>query len=76
MYGNGAKTGTAAIAAMRRLILKVLTVGLSGFIVAVAGPAARGTVARRFVAAARRAIAATASASALPSLSNNLFKMF
>ena len=73
---NGAKTGMAAMVAMLRPILRVLTVGLTGFIVAVAGAATIGAVARRFAATPRRAIASSSSASALPSLSNNLFKMF
>ena len=74
--GNGAKTGKEAIAAMLRLILRVLTVGLTGLIVAVAGTASGGSVARRFATTARRAFASITSAFASPSLSNNLFKMF
>ena len=55
------------------VILRVLTVGLAGFFVAVAVTTARGTVARRIAATTRRAIATTTSAFASPSLSNNLF---
>ena len=73
---NGAKTGMAAMVAMLRLIQQVLTVGLTGFLVAVAAATTMGTVARRVVTSTRRAFAAATSASALPSLSNNLFKMF
>ena len=71
---NGVKTGMAAMVAMLRLILRVLTVGRSGFIVAVAGSTPGGTVARRIATASRQAIATTTSAFASPSLSNNLFK--
>ena len=69
-------TGMAAMVAMLRLIRQALGVGLTGLFVAVAGSTTIGSVARRIVTATRRAIATTSSASALPSLSNNLFKMF
>ena len=71
---NGAKIGMVAIAAMLRPILRVLTVGLTGFFVAVPGASSVGSVARRFVATARRTIVTAPSAFASPSLSNNLFK--
>ena len=73
MFGNGVKTGVADTAAMLRLILQVLRVGLTPCTVAVAGSAARGFVARRVVAAARPTTASTLSVSALSFPSNNLF---
>ena len=71
---NGAETGMAAMIVMPRLIRQVLTVGLTGFFVAVAGTTSRGTVACRIATPTRRAIAATTSAFASPSRSNNLKK--
>ena len=48
MCGSGAQIGLATTAAVRRPILRVLTVVLTECFVAVAGTAMRGTVARRF----------------------------
>ena len=76
MCRNGAKTGTVAMEAMHRLILKVLILGLAGLFVAVAGLATRGSAARLVVEATCRTLAMVTSAFASPSLSNNLFKMF
>ena len=74
MLWNGVKTGMVAMVAMLRLIRQALGVGLTGFLVAVVGTAARGAVARHIAITTRRAVATTASAFASPSLSNNLFK--
>ena len=73
MFGNGVKTGTEAIVAMHRLILQVLRVGLTAWVVAVAGTATQGIVARRFVPATCPTSASTLSVSALSFPSNNLF---
>ena len=63
----------AVIAVVLRITLLDLTVGRTACTVVVAITTARGVVARRVAATARRAIASTSSAFASPSLSNNLF---
>ena len=67
MYGNGAPTGTEITAALPRLTLQVLTVGLAACAVAVAGATAHGAVAHRAVATSALTTGAATSASALPS---------
>ena len=66
MYGSGAPTGMAVTAAVRRPILKVLTVGRTVWAVAVVGATTSGAVARRFVATATRRPATTALACGWP----------
>ncbi len=65
MYGNGVLIGIATTTVtIRKLILQVLTMVPAECIVAVAGAAVRGTVARRIATAAIPSTATTTLASA------------
>lgn len=66
MCGNGAAIGTISIVVAHRLILKDLKVGRSAYTVAVAGAAAPGAVARRFVTTTTRRSATAALACGWP----------
>ena len=77
MYGNGAQIGMATTAAVRRPILRVLTVVLTERLVAVAGTTMRGSVARRIAAPARPTSAASTLASAwflFPKINRNFIR--
>ena len=73
---SGVPTGMAATAAILRPILLALPVGLTAWVVAVAGSTLPGAVARRIVTSLRPTAATAALASALLSPSNNLPVLF